>query len=419
MLLSADPEKNKGLNLIPLLDFASKGLDDAPTTQPLAEAQIREVLGTVYRKYDDYTKARQQQTRVLELREQNAQGRDDAAVAEALHNLAATLWWDGHYDEANGYYTRSLAMRRRLFKGDHALVAQSLNHLAACYLKTGKFGEARSLYKEALAMRRRLNGAEHEEVAGSLNNLARCYLDSDDIDQAESLFRESLDMIRKLKGDADTGTAAASQNLAECLLHRAEAAQVAGKPDAATRALNEARSLLDRALAIRTEMYLKGHPLTAATLGWLARASLLAGDIPGAVEWAQKGTDMIRRTVRPDHPDVAKCLATQGSVLLASGDAAGAAKALEEALTVAERAHPRMEIEAARIRGELGLALAQSGRPEDAQTAVVRGLTETRAVRGDSSLDTVLAARRVLRCSRLIGKPAATEELRRLAKSGS
>ncbi len=418
MLESADPDRNPGLTILQLLDSAAKGLDDAPPAQQLAEAQIREVLGTVYRKFWQYDKAREQQTKALAVRERSAAGHDDPALAEALHNLAATLWWDGSYKAANDLYMRSLEMRRRMYKGDHALIATSLTHLAACRMRMGNLGEARSLYKEALAMRTRLLGPEHEEVAQSLNNLARCYLESDDLDRAESLFRQSLDMIHKLRGEIHTGTAAASQNLADCLLRRAEAAEIAGDRAQVLVAADGAKAALERALAIRTTMYPNGHHLTAATLSVLARTEVKLGNLAHAEELAHQSVDLYRRTRRADHPDVAEGLGALGTVLAAEGDAKGAAAALNEALTLAQRARPPVELQVAKVRGEYAMALAKTGRPDEAESEALRSLRDTRALRGDDSLDTVLVARRVAEFYTLRGQPARAAEYRALARLG-
>jgi tetratricopeptide (TPR) repeat protein/tRNA A-37 threonylcarbamoyl transferase component Bud32 len=416
ILESVDPEKSPGLTVLQLLDSAAKGLDDLPPEQDVTEAEIREVLGTVYRKYGEYTKAKDSQAKALVIRERHAQDRDAPEVADDLHNLAAILWWDGAYDQAEPLYVRSLEMRRRLFKGDHKDVATSLTHLAACRLRIGKLNDARDLYQQALAMRRRLNGAEHEDVASALNNLAKCYLETDNFDQAEKLFRDALDMIRRVRGDAHTGTAAASQNLADCLLRRAEAAEIEGDSAAAAAATDGAVEAFERALAIRTNTFPNGHHLVAASQSGLARAQLKRGRLSEAHALAESAVKMFRKTRRPDHPDLADGLGTQGTVLAAEGDFAGAAVALEQAVVIAEKVRPPAEVQVARLRGELGLAYMHLDRPEDAEQVLLRSFREIRRLRAQNAADTVLAARRLVDFYTLRGNPERATEYRLFAK---
>jgi tetratricopeptide (TPR) repeat protein len=421
MLETVDPDKSPGLTVLELMDSAAKGLDDQPPKQDLAEAQIREVLGSVYRKFGEYEKARALLTRTLEIREKHAAGRDDAALADALHNLAAVLWWDGDYDRADPLYVRSLEMRRRLFTGDNTATAMSLTHLAGNRLRLGKLDDARSFYEDALAMRRRLaKNGESEDVAGALNNLARYYLEADRPAKAEELFRQSLAMIQKLRGEVSNGTATALQNIGDCMVRRSEAADVAGDPGGAKSAAAGAKEAYERALSIRNTMYPKGNNLVAATLSGLARAELKLGDVTRAGTLAQQSVDMYTgmygKTPRAEHPDRADGLWTLGLAQMASGEPREAALQFEKALAIAEKARPRPEALVTRLRSDLGLALATSERPEVGEAQLLHALDEAKARHRENSTETVLAARKLVEFYTLRGEAAKALPYRGLAR---
>lgn len=381
VLESADPERSMGLTVPQMLDQATQRIDKNPPRLDVTEGDVREILGTVYRKFGEYDKARVQQERVLAIRESNRTG-DGPEVAEALHNLAATLWWDGKYERAGNLYLRSLEMRRRLYKGDHSAVATSLTHLAACRLRMNRLADARELYTQALEMRRRMYGSVHEEVAQALNNLARCEMEAERLPEAEKLLRQAKAMITSLKGSLDRGTAAAGQNLGECLLRRSEEAAFRGDAAAALAIAKEAREEYRDSQAIRAGIYTDGHHLVAMSLGGLARAELAVGDLEAAETAAARGLAMIRRTRRLNHADVADLLEVTGLVALARGRGAEAERDLREALQIAGSVHPPVPLRVALLQGELGGAVAD---PQERARLLTQSEREITRLCGEAS----------------------------------
>lgn len=409
ILESADPEKSTGVTVLQLLDGAGKRMDAVPPEQDLTEAEVREILGTVYRKFGAYDRAVANQIRALQIRERHASG-DDPAVADALHNLAATLWWDGRYEEAEGLYTRSLDIRKRIARGDSSEVAMSLTHLAACRLRMGRPAEARQLYTEALDMRKRMYGAEHEEVAQSINNLARCSLEAGRFDEAQALFSDALAMIRRLKGDVHAGTAAASQNLGDCLLRKAETLAAAEDTEEAASAGAEARAAFERAMSVRKQMYTEGHHLVAVSMNGLARAELYGGNAARALELAKKSVEMLRATRRADHPDLADALETLALAQLRAGDLTGAESSLRESAGILVNARPRNDAVVGRVQGSLGLVLTAQHDWADAETALTECLRLMRSTRGEASPEVAQARRRLVALLTAKGEPARAEQ---------
>jgi tetratricopeptide (TPR) repeat protein len=96
-------------------------------------------------------------------------------VALSLNNLASLYYAQGRYADAETLYTRSLAIREKVYGPDHPDVALSLNNLAELYRVQGRYPEAEPLYKRSLAIREKALGPDHPDVAQSLNNLGSLY----------------------------------------------------------------------------------------------------------------------------------------------------------------------------------------------------------------------------------------------------
>jgi serine/threonine protein kinase/Tfp pilus assembly protein PilF len=370
MLERADPEATGEITVVDLLDATSDGLDAKPPELDLTEAEVRELMGSVYRKFGEYPKAIANLERALALRERHTEQR--AELAECLHNLAATLWWDGRYDQAEPLYQRALGIRRELFPGDHRLVAFSLTHLAACRLSQRRITDARDLYQQALDMRRRLLGEEHEEVAQSLNNLAKTYVETGEHEHAEQLFRKALDMIVRIKGEKHGGTAATSINLALCLFDRGDYAG--------------ARAASERARLILASLFPRGHHRVASAMVGVARADLALGHAEAARKTAAEARAMYERQARTAHPEFADVLVVMGKADAAMGLSGEAL--LREALAVLERARPASAMRLALVKADLAEVVAARHDLAEARRLMRESLELLIRETGESSLHT-------------------------------
>src|SRR5262249_50354069 len=155
--------------------------------------------------------------------------------------------------------------------------------------------------RDALAMRRRLYKGDHPDVAASLNNLGSLLKDQGKAAEAERHHRDALAMYRQLaaayaglKGEGDALTLAATQPLARdaylslALRRKADAAEVYHEVWASRAALS--RVYERRALAARAAA---ADPRAAALLARLPdarrrRAALLLAPQAGDAKAQQK-----------------------------------------------------------------------------------------------------------------------------------
>jgi len=364
-----------------MLDAASLRLEKNPPKSPITEAATRELFASVYTRLGSYKRSEATLRKALAIRE--VQDPPDAkAMSDCLHELGASLYWQGKYNSAIGYYRRSLALRRELHAGDHRDVAQSLTHLAACNLAMGSHDEAHELYTQALEMRRRLFGSEHEEIAQSLNNLAKSSMEAEDYDKAEGLFRQALALIIKLRGEQFVGTSSVLQNLARCMMEKGDA--------------DGAIATFERSLVVRRAMFPKGHPSIAATLAGMSRAALMSGKIDVAMRYARDAVALCESFKDASSlPEAGDALAAMGAAQLASNDPALALPNLVRARGIMLRVEPPAELELAQVELDIALAahLAKVAMPQQPRESDV---SEEIATRNDLPSDVATTVARSL-----------------------
>lgn len=128
-------------------------------------------------------------------------------LARTLHGMGTLLWSMGEMARAEGYFAKSLVIRREL--GDKRGIADMLNNLGIVLLPQGKYSEARVQHTESLDIYRELG--DGWSISLSLANLGLVALDSGEYDEAETLLRESLALRREV-GD-EQGAAQSLNNL--------------------------------------------------------------------------------------------------------------------------------------------------------------------------------------------------------------
>jgi len=127
--------------------------------------------------------------------------KDSPAHAEVLTYKATLQDNLGDAKEAKPYYEESLAMRKRLYEGDHPDVESSLNNMGFILGTLGDAKEAKLYYEESLAMCKRLYEGDHPNVAGSLNNVGSIAFKFKECHKAQKLLEEAESMIERLGYD--------------------------------------------------------------------------------------------------------------------------------------------------------------------------------------------------------------------------
>ena len=210
--------------------------------------------GKMARKLAEFKQAQEWLERLLEMREK--EGENDAALGDALHELALLYKDLGQYAAAEPLYLRAVAVKEQALGKEHPDVAEVLSDLAGLYRREGKYAEAEPLYLRALAVKEQAFGKEHPSVAETLNNLGVFYSGQDRLVETESLYLRALEIREKHLGKDHLDTAESMCNVA--VLYRKQ------------KRYAEAESLYLRSLAIRERLLGINHPNVAQVLNNIA-----------------------------------------------------------------------------------------------------------------------------------------------------
>ncbi len=196
----------------------------------------------------------------------------------------------GRLDAARPLLEEALALRRRVYRGDHPLVARSLNNLAALVHQQGENRRAEKLYRLALDMRRRLE-PEPGDLARIESNLALLALERGDLDEAEERYRRLLATRREAFGDTDRDVSNGLRSLGTVLYLRGD--------------FEGAEPLLRQALELRRSEADVRPTRVASALASLGRVLLRQGRFADAEDALAEALTLRRQVLGDDHPHVA------------------------------------------------------------------------------------------------------------------
>lgn len=366
--------------------YARRLIDDPPRRREVTAA-VHLQVGDTYVQLRAFDKAEYHYREALSIL-RDISDEDNAELAEAMHGLAASLWWQGNYAAAEPLYRQALDMRIVLFGPNSLQAADTTNHLAACLDRMQQDEEAERMYREALRIRRvALAGQpeEQEPIAASLNNLAKFLQESDEPDRAEPIFRESLELIKSIRGDDDRRVGSVLTNLADCLIDQ-------GRYDEAEPMLIEALNIYERRLGDDNTSVAKVHYERANI--FLARDSL-----EDARSAASLSLDIRQRKLPEDHDDIADSHMLLGVIAMRNASFDVATTHFRQCLDIRVLNPARNDRHMAEAKAALGASLLPTNRTE-ADTHIAESfdlyeqLFETptlRVLRGARLIETVIA----------------------------
>jgi tetratricopeptide (TPR) repeat protein/tRNA A-37 threonylcarbamoyl transferase component Bud32 len=306
----ADPSEIRGAQVTAreVLDRGVERVERGLGSQPDVQADLRSVLGRVYR------------------------------------NL-------GLYERATGLTSRALDQIALLQGPRSATAAATRSRLGELLYLTGEYPRAEIELREALAVQEAADGPASADVAITLNHLGKTLQAQGRLDEAEAALRRALS-IGERGGQSPVLVAEAVTNLGAVMFVRSR--------------LNDAEPLFRRALTIRREQLGNDHPLVAASLSNLATLLSRKGDLDGAERTGREALDVARRVYGPQHPRVATVLNNLGLTEFARKNPAAAEPWLAESLAMRRQLLAPMHPELAQSLANLGLVVQTLQRPAEA-----------------------------------------------------
>ncbi len=233
-----------------ILDRASKEIGTGLASDPGTQAQMMNVMGTVYFNLGLYSQAHALLARALEIRTRIL-GMGHPDTLKSMNNLGTTFDEEGRYAEAEKFHRQVLDIRRRTLGPDHADTLASMNNLANSLGEQGHYAEAEKLMRQAIDIEDHVFGPDDKNTVGSRENLAITLDEEGKYAEAVKVEREVLDARRRLVGWEHPETLRSMSNLGAALMH-------IGNYD-------EAGKLERQVLDIQRRVLGPDHPDTAAT----------------------------------------------------------------------------------------------------------------------------------------------------------
>jgi eukaryotic-like serine/threonine-protein kinase len=320
-----------------ILDQTSENIGKEMTNQPAVEAELRNLIGTLYRRIGNYGRAEEMHSAALAIR-RKVFGSNNPKVAESLNELGLDLQAQNKPFEAEKATEEALVIRRGLFGAENRDTATSLNDLGAVYRDEKRLSEAEALAREALEIRQRLFGEENLDVADSLRNLSITLDEESKWVEGEATARKVLVIRRKLIGPDHPWIASAIADIAW-------AASNQGK-------LGEAEALQREALAMRRKLLPEEHPDVVYAM------RSLGGILEGEFKWSEAGTVfrealvLSRRRVGNHDPQALADLENLVRVLMHENKISEAQQMFDEVLSpslVKDRASTRLLVQRVQV----------------------------------------------------------------------
>lgn len=142
---------------------------------------------------------------------------DEGLISAVLNNIGLVLREQGNFDEALRHFKAAVDLMRSTDEPNAANLSKNINNLALIYEDLGRLPEALKLFEEALEINLDMLGDDHPDTAMSLDNLAGVHSQLGNYAESLRLQRQAL-AIREARLPADHPHIALSLNAIGCLM---------------------------------------------------------------------------------------------------------------------------------------------------------------------------------------------------------
>ena len=328
-----------------ILDKSAKDIDTGLANDPELQAEMMNVMGTVYNSLGLNSKAEPLLRRSLEIRQRmfgprnpdTLQAQQDLAVAvlaqshypeaeklcretmetrrqvlgpehhetvDSMVQLARTLGYESRYDEAEKLNREALEVAKRKWPQDR-LTATALSLLADTLTHEGKYPEAENAARASLEMDRQALGSDHPSVLRDMFNLCGILTEEAHYADAEEINKELIESARRVLGPQHPGTLVAMSTLAMVLDRE--------------KRFTEAEKLYREVYEAQRQTLGPDNASTLLTLGNLGALLIEEKNYPEAEEVLRQALAGLRRVLGPSHEVTETALENLARVLALEG----------------------------------------------------------------------------------------------------
>ncbi len=198
-----------------ILDKSAKDIDTGLANDPELQAQMMNVMGTVYQSLGLTSKAEPLLRRACEIR-QRILGPRNPDTLQSQQDLSVAVVAESHYPEAEKLCRETMETRRQVLGPEHHDTMDSMVQLARTLGFESRYDEAEKLNRDALEVATR-KWPQDRLTATALSLLADTLTHEGKYPEAEKAAREALEMDRKALGSDHPSVLRDMFNLASIL----------------------------------------------------------------------------------------------------------------------------------------------------------------------------------------------------------
>ena len=292
MFKVSDPSEARGnaVTARELLDKASKEIDTGLSQDPITQAQMMHIMGTVYESLGLFPDASSLFSRAAEIR-RKALGPENIDTLTSRRMLGWTLRIEGHYPESEKIHRETLEIARRTLGPEHPETLASMQMLGWTLREEGKDDEAQKMLREVLDAQRRVLGSENLDTLETAQMLAWTLRDNGDYAETEKLLRDTLSIQTRVLGPEHPDTLGSWHLLGWALREEGQ--------------LAESEKIHRQTLEIRRRVLGPEHPDTLASMSELAGTLLQENQFAAAEDILRQILEIQRRVLGADNPETA------------------------------------------------------------------------------------------------------------------
>src|SRR6185437_8047891 len=306
MFKQSDPIEARGntITVREMLDKASKDINTGLGEDPETQAQMMDVMGSVYDNLGLYPSAESLLRRAVKIRGA-VLGPEHVDTLGSKRSLAFVLQEEGHFAEAEKLQRETVEDARRGLGPENPFTVRCLGDLGGDLELQGRYTEAEKLLREVIDKDRHVLGPENEVTLAATSNLASSLYMQGRYADAEKVQRETLDIDRRIFGTSDLTTLGLMDNLALTLREEER--------------YPEAETLERETLDTDRRVLGPEHPntiLATETLGLILKRE---GHYAEAEKLIRQTIDLQRRVLGPDHWQTAESIYNLGCLAAVQG----------------------------------------------------------------------------------------------------
>jgi serine/threonine-protein kinase len=381
-----------------LLDKGARRVEKELKGNPRVQAEMWDLLGSVYRSLDLFPQAIAMYQKSLAARRGSG---EDSLLATNLRELGTAQYENGDYAGGERSIREALALERRSFGEVHPRYALALGELANLRDRMGAGAEAESLFRRVIVLDSLTIGMNHRNTAADLANLGMHYYYDSQYREAIPYIAHALEIRMKVLGHENQETATGLDQMGMALA-------AAGESDSGV-------VLMREALAIRRRVLAPDHPDIAHSLMNLGAHLGTIGELDEAERNIREALAIRARSLDPKDPLVAHTHNDLAVVFYRERLLDSAAVHFGEALRIWAYSLPSDHGDVLTTRNNLGVIARERGQYAESERQLRTVLEIRRGLYGPNHMDVANTEYHLGRTYVMAGRPAEGESLLRHA----